>query len=158
MKKIIAISVLILAFTSCNKSNKNDKIKLSNWLIGKWENKSESGNLEETWTKVNDSTFQGLSFYIKGKDTLHFESIVLQQNGEDLVYIPTVKGQNNDKPVPFKLTASTDKQLVFENPKHDYPQKIIYNQITNDSLVAEISGIQQGKPSSDKYPMKKVKQ
>lgn len=156
MKKIITIFILMLVFISCQNSNKNDKIKLSNWLIGKWENKSESGNLEETWTKVNDSTFQGQSYYIKGKDTLHFESIVLQQNGEELFYNPTVKGQNNDKPVSFKLTIITDKQLVFENPKHDYPQKITYNQITKDSLVAEISGMQQGKASSDNYSMKKT--
>lgn len=156
MKKIIAIFILLLVFISCQNSNKNDKIKLSDWLIGKWENKSESGNLEETWTKVNDSTFQGKSYYIKGKDTLHFESIVLQQNGEELFYNPTVKGQNNDKPVTFKLTIITDKQLVFENLKHDYPQKIIYNLITKDSLVAKISGIQQGKPSSDNYSMKKT--
>lgn len=158
MKKTVIFPVLLLVFISCQNSNKNDKIKLSNWLIGKWENKTESGNLEETWTKVNDSTYKGESYFIKGKDTLHFESIVLQQNGEELFYNPTVKGQNNDKPVPFKLTTSTEKQLVFENPKHDYPQKIIYNQITKDSLVAEISGIQQGKPSSDKYSMKKTKQ
>ena len=157
MKKIITIFILLLVFISCQNSNKNDKIKISNWLIGKWENKSEEGNLLETWTKVNDSTFLGLSYFIKGKDTLGFENIILQQNGEDLFYNPTVKGQNNDKPVAFKLTASTEKQLVFENPKHDYPQKIIYNQITKDSLVAEISGIQQGKPSSEKYPMKKTK-
>lgn len=158
MKKTVIFPVLLLVFISCQNSNKNDKIKLSNWLIGKWENKTESGNLEETWTKVNDSTYKGESYFIKGKDTLHFESIVLQQNGEELFYNPTVKGQNNDKPVPFKLTTSNEKQLVFENPKHDYPQKIIYNQITKDSLVAEISGIQQGKPSSDKYSMKKTKQ
>lgn len=158
MKNSIYILLVVFTLTSCQKSKEVSKIVGKDWLLGKWENKSEGGNLEETWTKVNDSTFQGKSYYIKGKDTLHFESIVLQQNGEDLIYIPTVKGQNNDKPVSFKLTASTEKQLIFENPKHDYPQKIIYNQITKDSLVAEISGIQQGKPSSDKYSMKKVKQ
>lgn len=156
MKKIITIFILLLVFISCQNSNKNDKIKLSNWLIGKWENKSKEGNLSETWSKVNDSTFLGLSYFIKAKDTLSFENIILQQNGEDLYYNPTVKGQNNDKPIAFKLTSSTNKQLVFENPKHDYPQKIIYNQIAKDSMVAEISGIQQGKPSSDKYPMKKT--
>lgn len=157
MKKAISILFLIIVFTSCLKSNEASKIVVADWLLGKWENKSEEGNLSETWTKVNDSTFQGLSYFIKGKDTLSFENIILQQNGEDLIYIPTVKGQNNDEPIAFKLTASTEKQLVFENPKHDYPQKIIYNQITKDSLVAEISGMQQGKPSSDKYPMKKTK-
>lgn len=151
--------MLLLAIVSCKKSdsNKNEKIKAANWLLGNWENNSADGNLSETWKKINDSTFQAQSYFIKENDTLHFESITLQQKGEELTYTATVQGQNNDKPVSFKLTTSTEKQLVFENPKHDYPQKISYNQITTDSLVAKISGIQQGKPSSEQYSMKKTK-
>jgi hypothetical protein len=151
--------LLLLALVSCkdSDSNKNEKIKAASWLLGNWENKSADGNLTENWEKVNDSTFQAQSYYIKEKDTVHFESIILQQKGENLTYTATVKGQNNDKPVVFKLTTATDKQVSFENLKHDYPQKISYSQITPDSLVAKISGIQQGKPSSEQFSMKKIK-
>lgn len=151
--------LLLLVIVSCKNSdsNKNEKIKAASWLLGNWENKSADGNLTENWEKVNDSTFQAQSYYIKEKDTVHFESIILQQKGENLTYTATVKGQNNDKPVVFKLTTATDKQVSFENLKHDYPQKISYSQITPDSLVAKISGIQQGKPSSEQFSMKKIK-
>ena len=151
--------LLLLAIVSCKKSdaNEKDKIKAANWLLGNWENKTADGTLTEYWKKVNDSTFQATSYYIKAKDTLHFESITLQQKGEELTYNAAVKGQNDDKAVAFKLTTETEKQLVFENPKHDYPQKIIYTLITPDSLVAKISGIQQGKPSSEQFSMKKIK-
>jgi hypothetical protein len=151
--------LLLLAIVSCKKSdaNEKDKIKISHWLLGNWENKTADGNLTETWKKVNDSTFEAQSYFIKEKDTLHFESITLQQKGEELTYNATVKGQNNDKPVTFKLTNSTEKQLVFENPKHDYPKKIIYTQINEDNLVAEISGTLEGKSSSEKFSMKKSK-
>ncbi|PIF62114.1 hypothetical protein CLV00_1730 [Flavobacterium sp. 11] len=149
----------MLVIVSCKNSdsNKNEKIKAASWLLGNWENKSADGTLTENWEKLNDSTFQAQSYYIKEKDTVHFESIILQQKGENLTYTATVKGQNNDKPVVFKLTTATDKQVSFENLKHDYPQKISYNQITPDSLVAKISGIQQGKPSSEQFSMKKIK-
>jgi hypothetical protein len=151
--------LLLLAIVSCKNSgsNEKDKIKEARWLLGNWENKAVDGNLTETWKKVNDSTFQAQSYFIKEKDTLHFESITLQQKGEELTYNATVKGQNNDEPITFKLTNSTDTQLVFENPKHDYPKKIIYTQITEDSLAAEISGILEGKASSEKFSMKKIK-
>jgi hypothetical protein len=150
--------LFLLALIACKKSeaNEKDKIKTSNWLLGTWENKSSEGNLSEIWKKVNDSTFQAQSYFIKEKDTLHFEFITLQQKGEELTYSAAVRGQNNDKPVAFKLTTETEKQLIFENPKHDYPQKISYTQITPDSLVAKISGIQQGKPSSETFSMKKI--
>ena len=151
--------LLLLAIVSCKNSgsNEKDKIKEARWILGEWESKSADGNLSETWKKVNDSTFQAQSYFIKEKDTLHFESITLQQNGEELSYSATVKGQNSDKPITFKLTNSTEKQLVFENPKHDYPKKIIYTQINEDNLVAEISGTLEGKATSEKFAMNKIK-
>lgn len=149
--------LLLLAIISCKKSETNEKvqIKTANWLLGKWSTKTADGNLSESWKQLNDSTFQAESFFIKNKDTLHFESIILQQKGEDLFYNATVKGQNENKAVTFKLTTKAKNQLVFENPKHDYPQKITYTLINKDSLVASISGVQFGKPSSEKFGMKK---
>lgn len=161
MKNTIIIIIILIAFTACKNSDsegtEKDKIKLAQWLLGKWENKSVEGSLTENWKKVNDSTYKATSYFTKGKDTLHFEFIDLQQIGEALTYTATIKGQNNDKPVAFSLTFSTDNKLVFENPTHDYPQKISYSQISKDSIVAEISGIQQGKPSTEKYLMARNK-
>lgn len=153
----MTLLLLLLAIVSCKNSEatEKDKIKTANWLLGKWETKTADGTLSESWKQLNDSTFQGKSFFIKDKDTLHFETITLQQKGEELFYNATVKGQNENKAVAFKMTVGTAKELVFENPKHDYPQKITYTQIKKDSLVAAISGIQLGKPSSEKFGMKK---
>ena len=153
------ILLFLLSIVSCKDSDasEKEKIKAANWLLGNWGSKAADGTLTEYWKKVNDSTFQAQSYFVKEKDTLHFESITLQQKGEILTYTATVEGQNDDKPVAFLLTTATEKQMVFENPKHDYPQKISYTQITPDSLVAKISGIQQGKPSSEQFSMKKIK-
>ena len=157
MKKTILLLVTILTFMSCQKSKEVSKIVVADWLLGNWENKSDDGDLLENWKKVNDSLYDGESYFIKGKDTLHFEKIQMKQKGKDLFYIATVKGQNNDKPVTFKHNDTIEKQLVFENPKHDFPQKIVYSQITKDSIIIQISGIQQGKSSSERFSMKKSK-
>lgn len=153
----MTLILLLLAIVSCKnkEATEKDKIKSAKWLLGKWDTKTADGNLSESWKQINDSTFQAESFFIKNKDTLHFESIMLQQKGEDLFYNASIKGQNENKAVTFKLTTKTEKQLVFENLKHDYPQKITYTLITKDSLVASISGVQLGKPSSEKFGMKK---
>ena len=157
MKKAILSLLITLAFISCQKSKEVSKIVAADWLLGNWENKSPDGHLSESWKKINDSLFIGESYFIKGKDTLHFEKIQMKQKDEALFYIAAVKGQNNDKPVTFKHNDTIEKQLVFENPKHDYPQKIVYSQITKDSIIIQISGIQQGKPSSERFSMKKSK-
>ena len=155
MKKAILILILALTFTFCGKSKEVSKIVDADWLLGKWENNSKDGYLLETWKKVNDSVYDGESYFIKGKDTLHFEKIQMKQKGEELFYISTIKGQNNDKPITFKHIDSIEKQLVFENPKNDFPQKIAYSKITKDSISIQISGIQQGKSSSERFSMKK---
>lgn len=157
MKKLI-LSLATLSIIACqNKSEKNfDELDKLSWLVGEWENKMPEGILTETWTKANDSTFTGKTLFIKDEDTLHSEDIVLTQKGEALLYIPTVKGQNDNKPVEFKMTESkTENEFAFENPKHDYPQKIVYRKVSDTNLVATISGKQQGKPTSESYPMSK---
>tara|TARA_Y100000815_G_scaffold271620_1_gene298650 strand:- start:17925 stop:18092 length:168 start_codon:yes stop_codon:yes gene_type:complete len=53
------------------------------------------------------------------------------------------------------MTAINDSLIVFENPEHDYPQKIAYRKVNADSLVAEISGKPKGIMHSEKFPMKK---
>jgi hypothetical protein len=169
MKKVI-FYFIVLAVTSTiisckgsgnqqteNKTDKNNLIKKADWLIGEWKNISSEGIAIEIWTKQNDTTYFGKSFFVIGKDTVSSETINLKQIGNDLFYIPTVKNENNGQAIKFILTVTTENRLVFENPKHDFPQKISYTQITKDSIVAEISGIIEGKPNSQKFPMKKVK-
>jgi hypothetical protein len=159
MKSTIITSIIAaICLTSCktDSSNKSfEKLEKMSWLVGEWENKMPDGTLTETWTKVNDSTYNGKTLFIKEKDTIHNEEIVLSQKGETLYYTPTVIGQNNDEPIEFKMTNSTENEFVFENPKHDYPQKIVYKKLNSTNLVATISGKQLGKASSESYPMKK---
>lgn len=158
--KITAL-FLVLAIVNCKNGdsdkNEKEKIKMVHWLLGTWENKSADGVLSEIWTKTNDSTYQAQSFFIKEKDTIHFETIVLQQVGEDLMYSATIKGQNEDKPVAFSLAEMTENQLVFENQKHDYPQKISYKKAPNSKLITTISGLINGKISNEKYTLVKNK-
>lgn len=155
----ITLFALVLTFLSCQKKEtvEKDKIKKADWLIGNWENTSPDGVLTENWEKVNDSTFKAKSLFIKDKDTIHNESIVLQQKGETLTYTTTIKGQNDDKPIRFQLKEDIETELIFENLKNDYPQKISYKKAANNSLVTQISGIQFGKPSSEKYTLAKTK-
>jgi len=157
MKNVIIIVVCVL-FLSCQPSSdkKFEQLEKMNWLVGQWENKMPEGILTETWTKTNDSTFSGTSYFIINKnDTVHSETILLTQLKDELIYSPTVKGQNDDKSVDFILTSNIENSFVFENPKHDYPKKIVYKKVAENGLITTISGMQQGKQSNESYPMKK---
>lgn len=166
MKKFQLLVVFaILLAVSCKKYDKNgneikdyDELYKANWLLGEWEKTDSLGTLKEIWKTLDDSTFVGESYYIiNEKDTIHDEQIELMQDGEHLIYTATVTGENNDEPISFQMTKDEDSLLVFENPKHDYPQKIEYRLKKNNSIVATVSGKLKGKVSSESYPMTKKK-
>lgn len=161
MQKIASLLSLLLLSIACQKnaSAEKDLIKKADWIIGNWENKTNIGTLTENWKKINDSTFTAQSLFIKNKDSIHNETIILQQNGESLSYITTIKGQNDNKPIRFELITDSENEneLIFENIKNDYPQKISYKKTAKNSLTTQISGIQLGKPSTEKYTLIKSK-
>ena len=160
-KKIhsIALAALTLTVVSCKKSvdQQPQQIAKAEWFLGNWENKTPQGDLSENWVKVNDSVFNGESYFIKKKDTLFGETVVLSEKDGVLLYTVTTKGQNDELPVAFKMTNATANQIVFENPAHDFPKKITYRLVDKDSLVAEISGTQAGKPASETFAMGRKK-
>ena len=157
MRQFILFSLFSLLLFSCTTTSKNEKIKASEWLIGQWKNTSEEGILTENWIKSNDSTLTAESFFIKGKDTLHFETIRLVEKKGELVYETIIKGQNNDKPILFPLISETENELVFENLQNDYPQKIKYQHHSKSVITIAISGTQAKKVVSEQFKMAKVK-
>ncbi len=163
MKTILFSFITVLLLISCKKHDINgneiiyEEVYKAHWLPGEWQKTDSSGTLKEIWMPLNDSTYVGQSYFIKEKDTIHHELIELTQDRENLIYLAKVKGQNNDESIPFKLTKDNDTLLVFENPKHDYPQEIEYIFKKNKTLLITVSGIDKGKMKSDSYALKKIK-
>lgn len=171
MKKATLLSAALLCgiLLSCKKENTEtettavaeteanhyEKLEKMDWLLGKWGHTSKEGTLAENWVKVNDSVYKGESYFIIDKDTVFAEYIDLAEANGKLIYTVTVKGQNNEKPVPFTMTSTDDKTTVFENPAHDFPNKITYSKVSNDSLSATISGMQKGELAQQTFGMKR---
>lgn len=157
MRPLFFISSLSLMLFSCTTTSKNEKIKASDWLLGEWVNQSKEGIVSENWSQPNDSTLVAGSFFIKEKDTLHFENIVLKEKDGELVYVTTIQGQNNDKPIVFPLLSETENEMVFENLLNDYPQKIKYQRNSKSVITISISGKQAKKVVSEQFKMTKIK-
>lgn len=56
----------------------------------------------------------------------------------------------------FPMVRANDHEVIFENPGHDYPQRIIYRMSGADSLLGRIEGVVAGKPRSSDFPMRRV--
>lgn len=131
-------------------------LKNAEWMLGTWENPTSRGTVYEHWEKLSPTEFAGKSYMLSEADTVIFENIRLVEEAGHLLYIPTVRDQNQALPVRFRSTLISDNELVFENPKHDFPQVIAYLQINPDSLVAEISGTKNGDEPLRVFPMRRV--
>lgn len=143
MSKIVIILMMGAAylFPQDQKFHQED-FRIFEKFIGAWENIEKEYYSAEIWEKINDSTLSAISYTVKGIDTLSYEKIRLELRGNEINYIPSVRGQNDDLPVKFKL-ISLENEAVFENKEHDFPQRIIYVQSANE-LKASIEGIKNG--------------
>jgi hypothetical protein len=58
----------------------------------------------------------------------------------DLDGVPAYVAQPGGRPpTTFRMTASGEQWIRFENPEHDFPQRIEYRR-ASDTLHAEIAG------------------
>jgi hypothetical protein len=125
-------------FTSCGPSV--DHIRKLEQIEGYWELQNGNNKVVEYWKKVSNDGYSGGSFIINGDDTTVLELLKIIKEKDDIYYIPTVFGQNENKPVKFRLSSYTDTSYTFRNPAHDFPDTITYFLHEQDSLIAVISG------------------
>lgn len=125
-------------------------------LTGTWIMEKKNGTIMgETWWKKDDNSMSGESFLIKKGDTTILETVDLLKEGNDIFYVPVAFGQNDDKPVRFKLTAVTASAYIFENPAHDFPKRIVYDFTDSETLHAYIDDGTEKKRQHYYYKKKK---
>ncbi len=127
-------------------------IQRATWLQGCWESSLPARQIEEIWTRPKAGSMIGVSRTIRDGKLTEYEMIVLREQGHQLAYVAHPSGQ---VPATFLSTRVTATELVFENPAHDFPQQIGYR-LDGDTLLAWISGSQNGKTRRAEFPYKRV--
>jgi hypothetical protein len=152
MKKIIFISVSIIPFLiSCNKSASLDSFS---WLTGKWIGKYDSVPIFEQWKPAEGKVMVGRGGVLSGKDTAFAEQIQIEERADGLYYVASVPG--NPAPASFKFTGFKNDTAVFEDPAHDFPQRVLYLKNEDGTFYACIDGIFKGKYVKEEFNYKKA--
>lgn len=152
-RTVFAVVALLFLGASCGERLKIDQ---ADWIVGTWEMQTRTRTIYESWERESDYLFVGQSYRLANGDTLLLERIQLVQEGEELYFLPTVTDQNDGQTITFSLRSIDSKGWVFECPEHDYPQRIAYQRVSRDSLVATISGTRDGELQERTYGMKRV--
>lgn len=108
------------------------------WMSGRWEAAGNGSWTEETWSTPRDGMMLGFSRSMREDVGGDFEFLRLAPGGDGT---PTYFAQpRGGAPVAFRLVAHDANSATFENPDHDYPQRIRYRRYGR-SMVAIISSI-----------------
>lgn len=140
MKHWLSILTALLFFSFTVK-NELFNVKPFGWLEGSWSMKTKRGTITEIWKANHDSSMLGNSKIVSltGEER-GLENLELAFTNGNYYYISRVNGQNDGEAVKFKITSYTKKGFVAENPEHDFPKRITYNLINEDSIHAFIDG------------------
>lgn len=120
------------------------------WLAGCWRaDGGEAGSVEQ-WMAPAAGTMLGMARTVRAGRTTEFEFMRIVAEDPGLVFIAQPSGR---PPTRFAAARVSPTEVVFENPGHDFPQRVIYAQDGADHLRARIEGTRGGQPRGIDFPM-----
>lgn len=116
------------------------------FMSGCWTGASANGaTIEEQYSEGADNLVIGMTRYVRGTRVVDFEFTTIERTDSSFVMTPRPKGVKSDA---FPLKEVADGRAVWENLKHDFPQRIIYRRGADGTLVARIEG---NTPSGERH-------
>ena len=130
---MLKISMLIILLTQAT------TLADLSWIAGAWETApGAKRQSEEHWTTAAGATMMGMSRTVAGEKTVEFEYLRIEQRADGIYYVAHPKARC--PATDFKLTRASANEVVFENPQHDFPKRIIYRKGADDSMTASVDG------------------
>jgi hypothetical protein len=96
-----------------------------------------------------------MSRMVRDGKTGSYEYLRIVEHDGGLNYVAK-PSQNKDETI-FRLSRTGKGEVIFENPDHDFPQRIIYRQPDANTLNARIEGMRNGELRGMDIPMKRTK-
>ena len=123
--------------------------QLPDFMTGSWAARAADGSVtEEHWMSASGNTMLGMSRTVGAdRKVASFEFLRVAQYQNTIAYYAMPEGR---AAVAFPLKALTANKVVFENLKHDFPQRIIY-WTSEGNLCARIEGTIGGKASGEEW-------
>ena len=133
--------VLVIASSFFVATAGADELEQLGFLAGAW---TSGGQIVEYWMPPLRGLMVGINRAPEGDGTPFFEYLRIEQRADGAVLIASPNGRGTTE---FALTEISGSKAVFENPEHDFPQKITYTR-TGDVLEAEVGGPHAGEWSA----------
>jgi len=117
------------------------------WIAGAWVGTRSSGStIEERWSPPLGGAMLAVSRTVNTSGKMvAFEYLRIVEREGGLVYAAQPGGAPKTEFVltEFGPTAAGGKRAVFDNPRHDYPKRIVY-ELSADSKLSATTGYMKG--------------
>jgi hypothetical protein len=110
------------------------------WLSGCWKAKPDQSRVNnmEQWSKPFGNVMMGVGAELTNGQLSSWEHMKIE-SGKDGKIVLQLR-PHNQKEVAFTLTGDKAETLTFENPKNEFPQKVIYRREKDGSMEIRIDG------------------
>jgi hypothetical protein len=142
----IASAALALAFAASPPAAP-DPLNALSWMAGQWSGEEGGVRSEERWMEPAGGMMLAVHRDVAGGRAVHFEYLRIESTPGGIVYLASPRGK---APTPFKMVESSKERVVFENPEHEYPRRILY-WLEGGKMHARIEGTPGGKVKAEEW-------
>ena len=146
----LAVAALVLGASAPGPTARVTEVA---WLAGCWEQAAGPRLVEEQWTRPRGGLMLGLGRTVRGDSLVEYEQTRIFERGGRLVFGASPSGQASAE---FESIEVSDSSVTFENPAHDFPQRVMYRRRGADSLIARVEGTRGGKLRGVDFPYARV--
>lgn len=150
----VSLGLLFLGVVEAGHAASRPTVQDLHWLSGCWESASGATSGCEQWMRPDGGTMLGMSRTVRDGRTVAWEHLrIWQDEAGEIYYTALPSGQAETS---FRLTHAAPGEATFENPDHDFPQRILYRLVGEDSLLARIEGVRDGRERAIDFPMRRA--
>ena len=151
-ERAIAVGLFIAVFALTASAQQASLDRLA-WMAGTWTGTTAEGiEMVEHWTDPKGGVMLGLHRDVKAERAISYEFLRIQATPAGIVLFASPRGA---PATPFPMAEQGVERIVFANPAHDFPQRIIYRLTPDGSLNARVEGIVKGKTRSEEWTWKR---
>jgi hypothetical protein len=135
------ILFVAIAASQAAQTSPTPTVKDVAWIAGCWDSTRNGRHVAEHWMPPEGGTMMGVSRTTMGEKTTEWEFLIIRQGTQGLDYVSRPSRQPE---ATFTALRASANEVIFENPAHDFPQRVRYKRLGKDSLHARIEGKRNG--------------
>lgn len=124
------------------------------WLEGHWAGTFGGAPYEERWGSPEGGLMQMTSKMVVEGEVPFFEFGLIERRDDGVFLVPFPRGKRSSD--DFRRVSGGSDEAVFENPRHDFPTRIVYRLRGESELVVILTGPQGERGKVERAELKKV--